>query len=157
MSKAKDLREQVGRKEKYEMNELQIFENEEFGQVRGLMVDNEPWFVASDVCNALELSNTTMSLQRLDSDERSKFNLGRQGETNFVNEYGLYSLVLASRKKEARKFKRWVTHEVLPSICKTGGYIAGQEILSDDELMANEIAQMMGCTVDELIVREEAN
>lgn len=104
------------------MNELQIFKNEEFGSVRTIMVNDEPWFVATDICKALELSNTTVAIGRLDDDERSKFNLGRQGETNCVNEYGLYSLVLSSRKQSANKFKRWITHEVIPEIRKTGGY-----------------------------------
>ena len=104
------------------MNELQIFKNEEFGEVRSLKIGDEPWFVASDVCKALEISNPTIATQRLDNDERSKFNLGRQGEVNIVNEYGLYNLILTSRKPEAKKFKRWITHEVIPSIRKTGGY-----------------------------------
>lgn len=104
------------------MNELQIFKNEEFGEVRSLKIGDEPWFVASDVCKALDISNPTMATQRLDDDERSKFNLGRQGEVNIVNEYGLYNLILTSRKPEAKKFKRWITHEVIPSIRKTGGY-----------------------------------
>lgn len=81
----------------------------------------EPWFVAKDVCDILGHSNVSMALDRLDDDERSKFNLGRQGETNIVNEAGLYVLVLGSRKPEAHEFKRWVTHEVLPQIRKTGG------------------------------------
>ena len=83
------------------MNQLQIIKSEEFGEVRTVTIDNEPWFVAGDICKALELSNPTVVLQRLDEDERSKFNLGRQGEGNIVNEYGLYSLILASRKPEA--------------------------------------------------------
>lgn len=104
------------------MNELQVFKNEEFGEVRSLKIGDEPWFVASDVCKALDISNPTIATQRLDNDERSKFNLGRQGEVNIVNEYGLYNLILTSRKPEAKKFKRWITHEVIPSIRKTGGY-----------------------------------
>lgn len=104
------------------MNELQVFNNAMFGNVRIILQDNEPWFVATDVCKCLEHTNTTMALQRLDDDERSKLNLGRQGETNVVNEYGLYSLVMSSRKPEAKEFKRWVTHEVLPSIRKYGSY-----------------------------------
>lgn len=105
------------------MNELKVFKNEEFGEVRSLVIDNEPWFVASDVCKALDLTNATMAISRLDEDEKSKLNLGLSGgATNCVNEYGLYNLVLASRKKEAKKFKRWITHEVLPTIRKTGGY-----------------------------------
>lgn len=121
------------------MNELQIFNNAEFGQIRTVTKDNEPWFVASDICKALELSNPTMATQRLDEDERSKFNLGRQGEAVIVNEFGLYNLVLASRKQGAKEFKRWITHEVIPSIRKSGGYIAGQEQMSDAELMAKAL------------------
>lgn len=104
------------------MNELQIFKNEEFGEVRSLIIDNEPWFVASDVCKALNIKNATDTLKRLDDDERARFNLGRQGEANIINEYGLYNLILASRKPEAKQFKRWITHEVIPSIRKTGIY-----------------------------------
>ena len=103
-------------------NEIQIFNNNDFGELRTVEKDGEIWFVAKDVCDALELTNPTMALGRLEDDERAKFNLGRQGNTNIVNEYGLYSLVLASRKPEAKSFKRWVTHEVLPSIRKTGQY-----------------------------------
>ena len=105
------------------MNELKIFENEEFGQVRVLEKDGEPWFVAKDVCDILELTNTTVTVSRLDNDEVAKFNLGGiVGETNLVNEYGLYSLILGSRKQEAKNFKRWITHEVIPAIRKTGSY-----------------------------------
>lgn len=92
------------------------------------MINNEPWFVAKDVCEILEISNPTMALQRLDEDERSKFNLGRQGETNIVNEPGLYTLILGSRKPEAKQFKRWITHEVIPTIRKTGGYVANDDL-----------------------------
>lgn len=105
-------------------NEVQIFENAEFGKVRTIVVKDEPWFVASDVCESLGLSNPTVSVNRLDEDERSKFNLGRQGEVNMVNEYGLYNLILGSRKDEAKRFKRWITHEVVPAIRKTGSYNA---------------------------------
>lgn len=104
------------------MTDLQIFKNDTFGQVRILEKDNELWFVAKDVCDCLEIKNTTDALKRLDNDERSRFNLGRQGETNIVNEYGLYSLVLSSRKPEAKEFKRWITHDVIPAIRKTGSY-----------------------------------
>ena len=104
------------------MTDLQIFKNNTFGQVRILEKDNELWFVAKDVCDCLEIKNTTDALKRLDNDERSRFNLGRQGETNIVNEYGLYNLVLSSRKPEAKEFKRWITHDVIPQIRKTGTY-----------------------------------
>ncbi|QOL54506.1 phage antirepressor KilAC domain-containing protein [Bifidobacterium longum subsp. longum] len=104
-------------------NEIQRFEFEG-AALRTLTDENgEPWFVAKDVCDILGHSNVSMALDRLDDDERSKFNLGRQGETNIVNEAGLYSLVLGSRKPEAHEFKRWVTHEVLPSIRRHGAYM----------------------------------
>lgn len=110
------------RKEETELNELQIFEKEDFGSIRTIIVDDEPWFVASDICKALEIQNVTQAVQKLDDDERSMLNIGRQGNANCVNEYGLYNLVLSSRKKEAKDFKRWITHEVIPTIRKTGAY-----------------------------------
>lgn len=102
----------------------------------------EPWFVAKDVCAILEISNPSDALKRLDDDERSRFNLGRQGETNIVNEAGLYVLVLGSRKPEAHEFKRWVTHEVLPQIRKTGGYIPATD--ADDDMTILAKAVMIG-------------
>lgn len=114
-------------------NKITVFENEKFGTVRTVIIDGEPWFVASDVCKALELSNPTIATGRLDEDERSKFNLGRQGEATIVNEYGLYSLVLGSRKSEAKVFKRWITHEVIPSINKYGMY-ATEELIANPDL-----------------------
>lgn len=94
----------------------------------------ESWFVAKDVCDILEISNPSDALKRLDDDERSRVNLGRQGETNIVNEAGLYVLVLGSRKPEAHEFQRWVTHEVLPSIRKHGGYMVGQERMTPEQM-----------------------
>ena len=120
------------------MNDLQIFKNNEFGEIRTVTKNNEPWFVAIDVCNALELSNPTVVVGRLDEDERTKFNLGRQGMTNIVSEYGLYNLILASRKKEAKKFKRWITHDVIPTIRKHGAYMSSDVIektLSDPDYL----------------------
>ena len=102
----------------------------------------EPWFVAKDVCDILEISNPSDALKRLDDDERSRFNLGRQGETNIVNEAGLYVLVLGSRKPEAHEFKRWVTHEVLPQIRRTGGYIPATD--ADDDMTILAKAVMIG-------------
>lgn len=104
-------------------NEVQVFNFEQMN-VRTVEIDDEVWFVATDVANALGLSNVSMSLKALDDDERSKFNLGRQGETNVISEAGLYRFIGGSRKKEAKQFMRWVNHEVLPSIRKTGGYQA---------------------------------
>ena len=127
------------------MDGLQIFQNKEFGNVRAVVKDGEPWFIASDVCESLGLSNPTVSVNRLDADERSKFNLGRQGEVNTVNEYGLYNLVLGSRKPEAKAFKRWITHEVIPMIRKHGGYLTPdkvEEILTDPDSIIRLATQL---------------
>lgn len=121
------------------MQELQIFKNNEFGEIRTVTKNNEPWFVAIDVCNALDLKNPTVSVGRLDEDEVTKFNLGGlSGESNIVSEYGLYNLILASRKKEAKKFKRWITHDVIPTIRKHGAYMSSEVIektLSDPDYL----------------------
>lgn len=116
------------------MNELQIFKNEEFGEIRTAKQGDEVLFIAVDVCKALDIKNVTQALSRLDGDERSMLNIGRQGDTNAVNEYGLYSLVLSSRKPTAKAFKRWVTHEVLPTIRKTGGYLTPEKV---EEVLSN--------------------
>ena len=109
-------------------NKLMIFENNAFGKVRTLNLNGEPWFVAVDVCSVLDLSNPTIAVSRLDEDERAKFNLGRQGDATIVNEPGLYTLVLGSRKPEAKAFKRWITHEVIPAIRKHGVYITDEKL-----------------------------
>lgn len=109
-------------------------------EVRTVEMNGQPWFVAADVCRVLEISNPTVAMDRLDADEKAKLNLGLSGgATGCVTESGLYSLILGSRKPEAKQFKRWITHEVIPSIRKTGGYIAGQETLSPEELMAKAL------------------
>ena len=111
------------------MNEIKIFTNDQFGQIRTISQDGEPWFVAADVCRALEHTNVTVALDRLDSDEKAKFNLGLPGgDTGCVNEPGLYSLVLGSRKPEAKAFKRWITHEVIPAIRKHGMYATTETV-----------------------------
>lgn len=130
------------------MMELQIFNHQDFGQIRAVEQDGEPWFVATDVCRALEHTNVNMALDRLDEDEKSKFGLGLPGgDTWCVNEPGPYSLVLGSRKPEAKAFKRWITHEVLPSIRKTGVYVLPtvkqRGLTTDDYLKAAAIVS--GC------------
>ena len=121
------------------MNDLQIFNNEEFGEVRTVVLNSEPMFCLADVCKALDIKNATDVAKRLDDDERTRLNLGRQGETNFVTESGLYAVILRSDKPNAKKFRKWITGEVLPSIRKNGGYIAGQETLSDEELLSKAL------------------
>ncbi|EGT4056855.1 phage antirepressor Ant [Clostridioides difficile] len=113
------------------MNELQIFKNNEFGEIRTVTKNNEPWFVATDVCSALDISNTSQALTRLDDDEKNTIILNEGiGNPNksIVSEYGLYNLILASRKKEAKKFKRWITHDVIPTIRKHGAYMTSEVI-----------------------------
>ena len=115
------------------MGEVLVFTSEEFGKVRTLFQNNEILFVAADVCKVLDLSNPTKAVSRLDADERANLKLGRQGSTNVVTEAGLYNLVLASRKPEAKNFKRWITHDVIPQIRKTGQYAAkGRKPLPDE-------------------------
>jgi prophage antirepressor-like protein len=111
-------------------------------QVRVLERDGEPWFVLGDVCRVLEIGNPSDAARRLDDDERgvdTVETLGGSQAVNVVNESGLYSLILTSRKEAARRFKRWVTSEVLPSIRKHGGYVANQETLSPAELLAKAV------------------
>lgn len=116
------------------------FNSDQFGQLRAIQDESgEPWFVAVDVCNALGLANPSVSVNSLDFDERSKLNLGRQGEANIVSEPGFYKLVLKSRKPEAKAFQRWVTHEVLPSIRKKGGYIAAAPDETPEQIMARAV------------------
>lgn len=118
------------------MTDIQIFKNEQFGEVRTIEKNGEPWFVAADVCKVLDLSNPTIAASRLDEDERAKLNLGRQGETTIVSEAGLYTLVLGSRKPEAKAFKRWITHEVIPTIRRHGAYATEttiESIIADPE------------------------
>jgi anti-repressor protein len=90
--------------------------------VRTVQIDGETQFVAADVCEALDIQNVAQAVTRLDDDERSMFNIGRQGDAHVINESGLYRLILTSRKPEAKRFRKWVTGEVLPTIRKTGSY-----------------------------------
>lgn len=124
-------------------NEIQQFDFEG-AALRTLTAENgEPWFVAKDVCDVLELSNVGQALARLDDDEKSSITLndGTPGNPNkaIVSESGLYALVLASRKPEAHEFKRWVTHEVLPQIRRTGGYIHTTDTDSDEDILAKAV------------------
>lgn len=122
-------------------NKLMIFENEAFGKVRTLNLNGEPWFVAADVCKALELGNPSMTVERLDDDEKGISTidtLGGKQRMAIINEPGLYSLVITSRKPEAKAFKRWITHEVIPAIRKHGAYMTKsvlEQVLENPELV----------------------
>lgn len=122
----------------------QVFDNTEFGQLRVIQDDGgEPWFIAKDVCDALGLGNVGQALARLDEDEKSSITLndGTPGNPNkaIVSEPGLYALVLASRKPDARAFKRWVTHDVLPSIRRNGGYMIARADETPEQLLARAL------------------
>lgn len=133
------------------MNDLKIFSHSTFGEVRTIMKEGEPWFVAADVCRALEIANSRDAVARLDEDEKNTVVLtdGNRGNPNatIVNEPGLYSLVLGSRKPEAKAFKRWITHEVIPSIRKHGAYMTPEtveQVLSNPDTiirLATELKQ----------------
>ena len=129
-------------------------------QLRVIDDNNEIWFVAKDVCEILEIKNPSDALKRLDEDERARFNLGRQGLTNVVNEYGLYNLVLGSRKQEAKEFKRWITHEVIPSIRKTGSYSLDVDVtqLSPElQIMNNMVKALAKQELEQKQMKQEIN
>ncbi len=123
------------------MGELQIF-NYEKTEMRMVTIGGDPWWVAKDVCEILEINNTTDAIKRLDHDEVTRFNLGGlSGETNIISESGLYSLILGSRKPEAKRFKRWITSEVLPSIRKHGAYVT-EELLNNPDLLISVLQEL---------------
>lgn len=108
------------------MNNLQTF-NFNNQPVRTVQLNNQPYWVLKDVCDVLELSNPTVVANRLEDDERAKFNLGRQGEATVITESGLYAVILRSDKPNAKEFRKWVTSEVLPAIRKNGAYLTDEK------------------------------
>ena len=114
-------------------NEIKIFENEEFGSVRTLEINGKPYFVGKDVTDILGYQNGSRDINRhVDEDDREKvmiFDGNQNKESIIINESGLYSLILSSKLPTAKKFKRWVTSEILPSIRKTGGYLANSDMM----------------------------
>ena len=130
-------------------NKLVTFENAAFGKIRTLTIDGEPWFVAADVCKALELGNPSMTVERLDADEKgisSIDTLGGKQRMAIINEPGLYSVILCSRKPEAKAFKRWITHEVIPAIRKYGGYMTKsllEQVLENPNLIYEFARRML--------------
>lgn len=125
------------------MNELQIFNNEEFGSVRTITKDNEPMFCLSDVCKALDITHVTDVKNRLKQDGVGTSevidSLGRKQTATFINESNLYKVIFQSRKPSSERFTDWVTDEVIPSIRKNGGYIANQEKMTPDQIVANAL------------------
>ena len=141
------------------MNNIQIFQNQEFGAIRTISNERgEAMFCLKDVCEVLEL-RTQKVVQRLEDDVLSKYpivdNLGRVQQATFVNEDGLYDTILESRKPQAKQFRKWVTSEVLPSIRKQGGYMMARPDESDEVILARAL-QIMQATLqrrDELIAK----
>lgn len=125
------------------MNELQVFKNQEFGSVRTLVVNDEPWFVGKDVAEALGYSNSRNAVPKHVSKEDSLRTqieyAGQRREVTIINESGLYALIFGSKLESAQKFKRWVTSEVLPALRKTGQYQVKE--LSGSELMAKALIE----------------
>lgn len=157
------------------MHELTLFENPSFGKMRTTVIDGEPWFVATDVCKCLDIGNSRQALTRLDDDEKgviSNDTPGGKQDMSVINEPGLYALVLSSRKPEAKEFKRWITHEVLPAIRKTGSYqlpstpeqriaaalVEAHKILDDyrerNQLLAAENSRLL---VDKTVMQPKAD
>lgn len=143
------------------MSDLKVFENPEFGEIRTVTIDNEPWFVGKYVATALGYSNPRKALlDHVDEEDKGVTKCdtpGGQQEMTVINESGVYSLILSSKLPNAKKFKRWVTSEVIPSIRKHGGYIAGQESLTDDELLAKAfiVAQSKIQERDRMIAQQQ--
>ena len=115
-------------------NEIKIFESEEFGKVRTVIKDGEPWIVGKDVAEILEYSNTRDAILRhVDSEDKTTVVISDGGsnyksKTTIINESGFYSLVLSSKMPKAKEFRRWVTSHVLPTIGRTGGYVANEDM-----------------------------
>ena len=125
------------------MNELQIFNSEEFGAIRTIIKDNEPMFCLADVCKALNLEQVSRVKARLKEDgvtiSKVIDNMGREQSATFINESNLYKTIFQSRKESAERFTDWVTSEILPSIRKNGGYIANQEQMTPEQIVANAL------------------
>lgn len=125
-------------------------------QVRTTIVNEEPWFVANDICSALEIGNVSAAVSRLDEDEKGLISIDTLGGAQSVlgvNEPGLYELIMGSRKKEAKNFKRWVKHDVLPSIRKNGAYMTSETIektLSDPDFIINLATRLKEETAERL-------
>lgn len=122
------------------MNGIQIFNSSEFGEIRTVSIGGEAWFVAKDISDKLGYAQTSNMMKRIDAeDSKSSVLDGMNMKSLLINESGLYSAILGSKLESAKRFKHWVTSEVLPSIRKNGGYIAGQENMTDDELLEKAV------------------
>lgn len=133
------------------MNEIKIFENPDFGEIRTIIIDGEPWFVAKDISDKLGYTRTSSMTKQIDEEDRMIFDCTSQAHPNFsakvrqigiINESGLYAAIFSSTLENAKKFKRWVTSEVLPSIRKTGSYTT-PKLQSVSEIPLGELASYL--------------
>ena len=140
------------------MDKLQIFQSKEFGKVRTVLIENEVWFVLIDICKILELSNPSSVIKRLDEDEVTKFDLGSlSGITNIINESGLYKVIFRSDKPQANQFTKWVTHDVLPSLRRTGSYSINQtpkELELKEKEIQLKTAEFLNNMADSILIPE---
>ena len=140
------------------MDKLQIFQSKEFGKVRTVLIENEVWFVLIDICKILELSNPSSVIKRLDEDELTKFDLGSlSGITNIINESGLYKVIFRSDKPQANQFTKWVTHDVLPSLRRTGSYSINQtpkELELKEKEIQLKTAEFLNNMADSILIPE---
>ncbi|MEG1433827.1 BRO-N domain-containing protein [Eubacterium sp.] len=138
-------------------NNLRVFENAEFGEVRSLLIDSEPWFVGRDVAEALGYAKPENAIAcHVDKEDKTTTLIQGTGsnyksKTTIINESGLYSLILSSKLPSAKQFKRWVTSEVLPSIRKTGGFAGGDYVVSASALKGVASA---GCLIERTMCRQ---
>lgn len=141
------------------MNELKIFNNEEFGKIRTVTIDNEPWFVGKDVATALGYERATKAIQdHVDSEDKDEVpiqdSIGRMQKTPIISESGLYALIFGSKLESAKEFKHWVTSEVLPALRKTGGYNLqqpqGKELLALAVLEAQKTIEEQTAQIEEM-------
>lgn len=145
------------------MNKIKVFQNAQFGAVRTVIVDGEPWFVSADVCRALELGNSRQAVARLSDDEKNNTVISNDTPGNpnvtIVSEPGLYALVLGSRKPEAAAFKRWITHDVIPDIRKHGLYATPETVaamLGDPDTMIAVLTEYKRERAERIRLTEQA-
>lgn len=137
-------------------NQLSIISHPDLGQVRSLIIQNEPWFVAKDVCDLLGIERHRDAIRNFDDDERGRLlmdTLGGKQEMATINESGLYNLIFQSRKPEAKQFRKWVTSEVLPAIRRQGFYVHPSAVLSKKETLM--LQRLMRENVKRYIVNED--
>lgn len=134
------------------MSEIQIFNNAEFGQIRTVEIEGEPYFVGNDIASALGYSNPTDAVfKHVDEEDKLLSQIATSGQKRSmvcINESGLYSLILSSKLENAKKFKKWITGEVIPSIRKNGGYIANQENMTPEQIVANALVVAQNIIAD---------